>query len=599
MGLEVITSAQKVMQVLMSVVLVVAALYFGREVLLPLAMAVLLTFLLSPVVTFLERRHLPRVPAVLLVMVVIAISAGSIAWVIGTQLTDLAIRLPTFKENLKEKVESVKFTGGAFAEVQETIKDVQESTSDEVKEIPEFRVVPNEVVPFATLAILTNTVLTPAANAAIILVLVIFMLINREDLRNRFVRLAGTRLTVTTRTLDEVGTRISRYLLMNALVNGTFGVAVAIGLMLIGVEYALMWGFLAAALRFVPYVGPIMAAVMPIAMAFIQFNDWAHVAMAAGLFIMLELITNNIVEPLAYGHSTGVSTVALLISAVFWTWIWGPMGLVLSVPLTVVLAVLGEHVAPLEPLAILLGDKPALANYISYYQRLLASDIEEAGSILEEQAKISPLLQIYDEVVIPALVLAEKDHESGELSEASQQFVWQSTREFIDELDPTREAQSSAENLEIDSSPGLKANVLGCPAHDEADEMALAMLGQNLALHGGSFQAVTTAMLASELVTAVSKEQLDAICISSLGPVGVRQTRYLCKRLRQAHPDLRIIVGRWGYHGDRDRLTAGLKRRGADHVVTSLAEARNLLERLQPLKAAMEESRVRQAAARV
>lgn len=585
MGLDSYGSGQKLMQSLVAVVLVVAALFFGREVLLPLAMAVLLTFLFAPLVSWLERIHLPRIPAVLAVILALILVAGSVTWVIGAQLTDLAIRLPRHAQNLKEKFVSMKLTGGAIDRIQETMKEVSgETAADEIHPV---RIVTDDMLPYATLGVLSQTVLTPVANAAIILVLLIFMLIKREDLRNRMVRLAGTRFALTTRTLDEVGSRISRYLLMNALINGGFGLAVAVGLMLIGVEYAPMWGFLAALLRFLPYVGPMLAATMPIGMAFIQFpgHDWFHPALTAGLFVVLELITNNVVEPLAYGQSTGVSTVALLVSAIFWTWVWGPMGLVLAVPLTVVLTVLGEHVPALTPLAILLGDKQALDTFIAFYQRLLAGDVDEATSVVEEEAKTSTLIEVYDNVLIPALVLAEKDSETGELLEETQQFIWQTTRDLLEDMDPRVPARvcDDAAGAQIGQGSGLRARVLGVPAHDTADDLVLEMLQQNLVLQGGSFEALSTTMLASELISRVAQEQPDAVCISSLGPVGIRQTRYLCKRLRQAHPQLHIIVGRWGFTGDRERAIAGLKRRGADQVVTSLAEARSLLERLVPL----------------
>jgi predicted PurR-regulated permease PerM len=576
--------------------------------------------LLAPVVTYLERRGIHRIPAVIIVIAVILCGTGAIAWGIGTQLTDLAIRLPSYKNNLKEKIASMHFTGGALERVQETIKEVSESAEGadsqdaknaaeaaadvlpdprseidpaaevaEEEKIAKVQIVTDEPIPYDKLTLLADNVLTPLANAAIIFVLLIFMLINREDLRNRVVRLAGAKLTLTTRTLDDVGTRISRYLLMNAIVNGGFGAAVGMGLALIGVEYALMWGFLAAVLRFLPYVGPIMAAVLPISMAFIQFpgDDWIHPLMAAGLFVVLELITNNVVEPLAYGHSTGVSTVALLVSAVFWTWVWGPMGLALAVPLTVVLTVLGEHVAPLQPLGILLGDKPALEPHVLYYQRLLAGDVEEAGTILEEQAASEPLIEVYDKVLALALVEAEKDHEAGELSQETHALIWQTTHELIDEMAPAAAEGDSkkAEQIRIDSGPALKARVIGCPAHDEADEMALMMLEQNLTIDGGQFGILSSTMLASEMIGQVAKEKPDAVLISSLGPVGVRQTRYLCKRLRQTHPQLRILVCRLGYVGDRQRLESSLKRRGADGVAASLAEARDLLQRLTPLTA--------------
>jgi predicted PurR-regulated permease PerM len=596
MGFELGNGAQRIMQILASTVLVVAAIYFGRAILIPLAMAVLLTFLLSPLVTGLERWRLPRPVAVVLVMLTIALVAGSATWAVSQQFRSMALELDTYRANLKEKMASLRNGGGALATVQETIKEVsgeeqgQDSGQDQRQEkreikapIQPVRVVPDEAVPFDRLALYTNTVLAPLANAAIIVVLVIFMLINREDMRNRIVRLAGTRLTVTTRTLDEIGTRISRYLLISALINSSFGLAVAAGLSLIGVDYALMWGFLAALLRFVPYAGPILAATMPATMAFIQFPDWHHLALTAGLFVVLELITNNIAEPLLFGHSAGVSTVALLISVTFWTWVWGPMGLVLAVPLTVVMAVLGDQVPALQPLGILLGDKPPLASYVSYYQRLLANDVDEAASIVEEQVQAGGLLEAYDHVLVPALVLAESDHRQGDLPTETREFIWQSTREVIDELAPLPDREVSEERR-------LRVDVLGCPAHDEADELALEMLRQLVPAQEGRLESLSISLLAAEVVTRVAKESPAAVCISSLGPVGARQARYLCKRLRQAQPDLRIIVGRWGFQGDEQRMTSALKQRGADHVVTTLAEARELLLRLQAVGAAGTES---------
>jgi predicted PurR-regulated permease PerM len=597
MSFETSQAGQRIVQTLLAVTLVVAVLYFGREVLIPLAMAVLLTFLLGPLVTFLERKGLHRIIVVMLVITVILTGAGAIAWGIGVQLTDLAIRLPAYKDNLKEKIASVEFIGDAWAKVQANLQEASGTLDSESEKIADVRLVPDDPIPYDKLTLLADNVLTPLANAAIIVVLVIFMLINREDLRNRLVRLGGTRLTLTTRTLDDVATRISRYLLMNAIVNGGFGAAVAIGLALIGVEYALMWGFLAALLRFLPYVGPILAAIMPISMAFIQFpgDDWVHPLMAAGLFVVLELITNNVVEPLAYGHSTGVSTVALLVSAVFWTWVWGPMGLVLAVPLTVVLTVLGEHVAPLQPLAILLSDKPALAPHVIYYQRLLAGDFEEATSILEEQVGERPLLEVYDRVIAPALVEAEKDHDHGEISDETMQLIWQTTREFIEEMtpEPSAATERPQDGPIPEDEPGLKAHVFGCPAHDLADEMALAMLDQNLPRRGGEMEILSSTRLASEMIATVVEAMPEAVVITSLGPVGVQQTRYLCKRLRQALPKVRIIVCRLGYSGDRQRLDEDLKRRGADDVATSFADTRDLLQRLMPLETEVQEDRPR------
>jgi predicted PurR-regulated permease PerM len=569
------------MQALAAIVLVVAALYFGREILIPLCMAVLLTFLLAPVVSLFERRRLPRPVAVLLVMGAIVFVAGGATWVIASQFRSMAGELDTYRANFRARVAGLRPRGNPIAEVQKTIDQVAEATNGDegtsdrqTPAVLPVRVVPDEAVPFDRLALFTSSVLTPLTNAAIIFVLVLFMLLKREDLRNRIVRLAGTRLTLTTRTLDEIGTRISRYLLTSSIINGSFAVAVAAGLWLIGVHYAVLWGFLAGVLRFVPYVGPLVGAAMPITMAFIQFpgDDWQHLAMTVGLFLVLELITNNVAEPLLYGQSAGVSTVALLVSVMFWTWVWGPMGLALAVPLTVLVAVLGEHVPALQPLGILLGDKPPLASYVTYYQRLLANDVEEAAAILEDQHKKGDLIDVYDEVLIPALVLAERDCEQGDLPAQAREFIWQVTSEFIEDLAPEQNGD------EAEQSP--RAHVLGVPAHDEADVLALAMLEQLEPRPGAHLEVLSTSLLVSETLTRIAEDLPAAVCISVLGPIGVRQARGLCKRLRLAHPSLRIIVARWGFEGDRPRMAQSLKRRGADHVVTTLAEAIELLRRI-------------------
>jgi AI-2E family transporter len=370
---------------------------------------------------------------------------------------------------------------------------------------------------------------------------------------------------------------------LNAIVNGGFGLIIAIGLSLIGVDYAITWGFISALLRFVPYVGPLLASGMPICVALVQFpgHDWIHAALVLGLFIVLELITNNVIEPITYGSRTGVSTVALLVATMFWTWVWGPLGLVLAVPLTVMLAVLGEHVAALEPLAILLGDKPALSNHITYYQRLLAGDTDEACEILENETAAASPIEAFDSILVPALVLAEKDRNSEELLESEQQAIWQSTREFLDELPPL---------VCEDELPGIHAHVIGCPAHDLADELALVMLKQSSKLTGdGEFQILPVTMLVSEMLATIEQNQPDVVCISSLGPIGAPQTRYMCMKIRQTFPSLRIVVGRWGFPAESEKMVQSLKKRGADHVVTTLAAARDQLQRITPLARSSEQ----------
>ena len=292
-------------------------------------------------------------------------------------------------------------------------------------------------------------------------------------LRNRIVRLAGTgRVTLTTRTLDELSTRISRYLVTNALINGGFGLVIGLGLYAIGVQYAMLWGILAAALRFIPYLGPIVASVLPIGMALMQSSGWTQPLLAVALFIVAELVTNNVVEPLYFGKAGGVSTVALLLAAIFWSWVWGPIGLMLSVPLTVMLAVLGKYVAPLEPLWVLLGDHPPLAPHLQLYQRLLAGDAEEAADVVEEFARDHTPLEVYDVLFVPALVLAKRDRTSDQVGET----LYQSLRESIDQLLDEYLEQTAVASESASGPAEIRLPVIAVPAADESDELALEML---------------------------------------------------------------------------------------------------------------------------
>jgi predicted PurR-regulated permease PerM len=579
------------MQFLATAALSVAVLYFGREILIPLATAVLFTFLISPLVQLFERARIGRIASVLLSVLLIFSTVAGAGTAIGRQLTDLAVRLPRYKTNLKEKLRGLRLTGGTMEKIETTFKEVSEEVESRSDQVQVVRVEPADSLPLDRAKVVVQSILAPAASAGLVVVLVIFMLISREDLRNRLVRLAGRKLALTTRTLDEIGTRISRYLFFNAIVNGAFGVAVAAGLALIGVEYAFTWGLLAALLRFIPYLGPILATVPPLLLALMQFPGWLHPALAGGLFLVLELVTNNVVEPLVYGRSTGVSTVALLVAAMFWTWVWGPIGLILAVPLTVILAVVGEHVTALEPLAILLGDKPPLDPHVTYYQRLLAGDLDEASAILQERVRAVPVAQALDEVVVPALVLAESDREREELLPEDYQQLLQSTREFLDEAVPDNggSEETTADKPGAPTKTVLRARIVGCPARDLADETGLTVVRKSLDIrNGGCFEILSLQLLASEMLTEVEKAAPDAVLISCLSPQAAQQTRYLCKRLRQSFPRLRIVVGRWGFKGDKARLAATLRARGADQVVTTISEASDLLARVQPLEAAMQ-----------
>jgi hypothetical protein len=424
---------------------------------------------------------------------------------------------------------------------------------------------------------LLAAVVGPIAGAGIVLVLMIFILLNREDLRNRIVRLSGKHFALTTRTLDDLATRISRYLVATAMVNGGYGAVVAAGLWLIGVDYAVLWGATAGLLRFIPYIGPAIGVSLPIGMALVQFpaDDWSHPLIVVGFLLVVETLTNVVIEPLTYGYSIGVSIVALLVSAIFWSWVWGPLGLLLSVPITVTLVVLGEYVPALDVLAVILGDKPPLENHVVYYQRLLAGDVDEANSVLDAEAASVGLLEAYDAIAIRAVVMAERDLQTGKLTTPEHDSVVEATADYVTE--------HSAEDA--NESSLLRTHIVGCPVRDPGDEMALGILRAQFGEQGnGSFEILSSTTLASEMIATIDERNPDAVCLSSMGPLGRRQLRYLCKRIRQKHPQIRIIVGNWGYPAkDAEKMAATLKTQcGADVVFTSLSAAHEYLQTLAP-----------------
>lgn len=603
-------SQRRVLHVVEGFVLAVVILYFGQPILMPFAVAALLTLLLAPVVRWFERRRCPRVPAVIVVVVVILAAVAAAGWAVSIQIIDLASNLPTYRAQIKDKVDTLRGSfrdgggvGTPLQKVQETVKELQEAVTEntpkenasaappepadleaELSDAPP-EPLPVRVVPESTSAwyVVKTTLLTaaqPLATTGVIIVLVIFLLIGKEDVRDRLVRLVGTnRLTLTTNTMDDIERRISRYLLTNALINGGYGLAVSAGLLVIGVDYALLWGFLATALRFVPYVGPIVACVMPICMAVIQFPGWGAAAMTAGMFIMLELVTNNLIEPLAYGRTAGVSILAILVSATFWTWVWGPIGLVLSVPMTVVLAVLSKQIPELQPLAIALGDERALEDHVVLYQRLLARDVEEAGALLEERLGDQNLVDVYDNVVIPALALAERDRNADRLTAEQIDFIWSSVDALLEDLSPP----APAEPIEP-----AAMQIVGCPVHDPADELALKMMANVLKTSGVQMHITSPQMLASELVEFIAAHDPHLVCLSALGPGGLVQLRYLLKRIRLQHPAAKVLVGRWCYAGDPKRMAAQITKRGANQVAVTLLEGIECVQRLKPCVAPSE-----------
>jgi predicted PurR-regulated permease PerM len=564
------------------IALVVAGLYWLQAVLIPLALAVLLTFLLSPVVGALQRRGLGRVPSVLVTVLFALSILGGIGWTFTRQLVTLADELPRYSLNIHHRIADLRGAsqGGSMEKVQQAVEDVvgelQKTGKGGVLGRQPLAVVLEPQSIFAHLP----TLLQALASAGVVTVLMIFMLLERRELRDRVILLIGyRRMTATTKALDEAGARISRYLLVQSLINGSFGVAVGLGLFLIGVPYAVTWGCLAAALRFIPYLGAFVALLLPLAVSLAVFPGWLQPALVVGLILVLELITGWVMEPWLYGQSAGVSPVALLIALTFWTWLWGPVGLLMATPLTVCLLVLGKHLPALRCIVVLMGDRPVIEAKARYYQRLLARDQDEAIDIVETYVNTDGRDSVYDAVLLPALYYAKQDRDRGLLSEGDAQFVGRATREILDVLTHAAPAPSERDTGDLSvSDPGdTRVRILGCPARDEADAVALEMVRHLLDPARYRIDVSGTGMLTAEVVAWVDLHRPALVCIGTLAPGGLSQARHLCKRLRSQYPELTIVVGRWGFHDEQETDRQHLLAAGADYVETTVLDTQRTL----------------------
>jgi predicted PurR-regulated permease PerM len=563
------------------VALVVAALYWLQAVLIPMALAILLTFLLSPVVGIVQRR-LGRVPAVLVTVFLAFSILGGIGWTLTRQLVTFADELPRYSLNIHQRIADLRGAsrGGSVEKVQKALEDVVGEIQKTGKEgVAGPKSVAVVLEPPSILAHLP-TLLQALATAGLVTVLVIFMLLERRELRDRLILLIGyRRMTATTRALDEAGARISRYLLMQCIINGSFGVAVGLGLFLIGVPYAVTWGSLAAALRFIPYLGAFVAMLLPLALSLAVFPGWLQPALVVGLFLVLEPITGSVIESWFYSQSAGVSQVALLVALTFWTWLWGPAGLLMATPLTVCLVVLGKHLPALGFIVVLMGDRPVIEAKARYYQRLLARDQDEAADIVETYVNTDGRESVYDSVLLPALYYAKQDRDRGLLSEGDTQFVGQATREILDVLahDAAGRSDSDSGDLSVSDPGDTRVRILGCPARDEADAVALEMVRHVLEPARYRMEVSGTGMLTAEVAARVELYRPELICIGAVAPGGLSQARHLCKRLHSQCPELKIVVGRWGLHGEKDTDRELLLAAGADHVETTVLDTRRAL----------------------
>ena len=587
----------------------IAALYFAREILIPLAFALILTFVLTPVVALLQRSRIGRGPSVAVTVLVMMAAAGCVGWSIAIQLVNVAQELPMYRQNIQAKMEKLRIpTTGPLGLAANSLREIAHDLSSPGAPSPEpgapvqnrkQRTAPGSTgLPLPVQIVqqpadgsqylrgLIQQVLRLLGLAGLVLIFTVFMLIKRFDLTHRLFRLVGLgQINIMTQALDDAAQRVSRYLLMQVLVNASFGTLFGFGLHFIGVPYPALWGVVAAILRTVPYVGTMVAAALPIALSLAAFDNWLPPLLVFLLFAGLELIIANFVEPWLYGANTGISSLALLVAAIFWTVLWGLPGLILSTPLTVCVVVMGRYVPQLSFLHILLGDEVVLEAEAQIYQRLLAMDQPEAHAIVGRFLKEKPLMDLYDSVLIPVLSLAEQDRHKGAIDTAREEFLFLSINEMITELSefPVAHDSSQAGDAAAESAPAerLSARVICLPANDRADEVTAAMLAQILerAGHVALSLPIAHASLA-EMLALLEVRPDDVICISALPPYAFTPARTMCKLVRERFPKVKLVIGVWGFSGDTEKAKARFERTQPDRLLTSLAQA---VEQIQEL----------------
>lgn len=591
------SSSTQLLAVITAVV-VIAGLYLGKDLIIPFALALLLSFLLSTPVGWLERLRLGRPFSVVTVLVATFLLAGALIWLGLQELSGMAVGFPEYRAHILRKMEMLR--NPASAGVVSSLENLTQ-LADELaaREIPENKPAPSdgagqmgkpmgpkrEVHPlpveivkthtgfFSSFGSLSDSVIHFLALLGAVVVLTLFMLLNRGHLRNRLFRLLGQgHLVLMTTALDEAAEKVSRYLLTQTLVNTSFGTLLGIGLWGIGVPYAPFWGALATFLRFIPYAGTFLAGAGPLVLALAVFDGWSKPLMTVGLFIAIELVTSGVVEPWLYATRTGISSLAILISTAFWTLLWGPIGLILATPLTVCLAVLGRNIPHLAFLHVLLGDEPVLTPDVCYYQRLLAMDEEEAVEMAEAFLKEKTVTELYDEMLIPALALAEQDRHGNRLEDGRADFLFRSTHDLLEEL-----AERSTIMVNEPAAPATP--VVCVPVRDEADELVALMATQTLQDAGHNVRCLSLRAVA-EFAKGAGGNTAELVILSALPPFALLPARALCRRLRRSHPRARVVLGIWNSTAPAEKIKERLGPQCSDAVVTSMLELKEQLRDL-------------------
>jgi predicted PurR-regulated permease PerM len=568
-----------------SFVLVIAVLRLAADVLIPLALATLLAFLLSPLVVWFTRHRVPKILAIAATVTVFFAVLGGLGWIVVTQAVNLAERLPDYEQNIRVKIDKLRHpqTPAALSRTSEMLehlkKEVQgtepanTTTVDRSEPAPiPVQIKEPERSALSLVRRLAAPVLGPLGMAGIIIVLVVAMLFQRDDLRDRFIKLVSSgRLNLATQALGDAARRVTRYLLMQLVVNATYGIPVGVALWFIGVPSAILWGVLATLLRFIPFLGPWVAASFPVALTLAVDPGWRMVLSTLGVFVFMEIVSNNVIEVRLYGASTGISNLALLVAAVYWTWLWGPAGLVLSTPLTVCVLVIGRHVPGLKFLSMLLGSGPVLEPPAQFYQRMLSMDADEMMDLARTFIKERSLTAFYDDVFVPALRMAENDREAGTLAEVRQKFIIQAGRDLIEEL--SRDESEALEKKGPLTPPGAAVTILGVPARDDADELVALMLAHVLRTQRLTAEVMPLAADPTHARERLSHADVRVVFISALPPSAVTAGRQAFRRLRRYVAGAPVLIGVWNHEASPADLERRLGLPNPGDAVITLAEA--------------------------
>lgn len=607
--------------------MVMSLLYFGKPVLVPVALSVLLAFILTPLVHILERWRLGRTPAVLVATGFAFATIGLALWALAAQTSSLAADLPNHKNEIKAKLASLQVDEGSTfsrlndmfdelfpsdAAVVVTPADPDQASGDSTDEppgavdaFPDFMgpaVVADQPPPAPTSIIVAAPtgstfssaieillpIVEPLATAALVVVLVMFLLLRREDVRYRMISLMGdAALTGTTRLMRDTAERVSKYLLNLLLVNAAFGLWFGLGLYLLDVPYAALWGFLTLVLRFIPFLGSPASVLFPLLVSIATSSGWSQPIWVVVFFTVSELVTANVIEPVLFGKTTGLTPIALLIAALFWAWLWGPIGLLLSTPLTVCLVVMGQHLPHLRSLKVLLAEQPVLDARLQFFQRLLAGDAGEGSRVFNQYVASFGDARAFDEVLVPALSWTRLERGKESITADEERFIWTSTRNVLRDLDTltldgssqtkTEQAEESLPQHDFDDAP--RPRIYGYPVHHESEEIGLAML-EHLIEDRCEVRLCTTKQLPTRALEQIEAWAPDAVVLAVLPPGGLPQVKYMCGEIHARCPDTHIIVAYLGTVKDYDDLLVKVREVGASYLTTSLAQTSHQIDML-------------------